>query len=297
MKVLRDPPALLLAAGALGLALGLLLALRDLPPGALASRARLPLSTALLLGLGGTLFALGIAARLPGGVAGSGAEIPLGRHRDVIGLLAVVVLLTNSLTLPLVALGLPPRSPALILIASTVQSLAFIGAVWLRVVRPGLITWRDMGFTGEGVRSALSYALPGASLILLLNVVTGAILARLGVEQTQLALFEPLRQLPPAGYALAVLIASLLVPVAEEIFFRGYVFTAYRRRYSPLVAALLSTALFALLHLNLEALVPIFVLGLVLVLLYHWTGSLLPGIAAHGINNALVFVLFYTVPR
>jgi membrane protease YdiL (CAAX protease family) len=71
------------------------------------------------------------------------------------------------------------------------------------------------------------------------------------------------------------------------------VYQSYKRRYRPLVAALISSVLFASLHINLQAFVPILLMGLLLAWLYQRTGSLLPGTLAHGLNNAVVFSAFY----
>jgi membrane protease YdiL (CAAX protease family) len=46
-------------------------------------------------------------------------------------------------------------------------------------------------------------------------------------------------------------------------------------------------------HLNLPALLPIFVVGLFLAFLYHRTGSVFPGIVAHAFNNTIAFIVLY----
>jgi hypothetical protein len=58
-----------------------------------------------------------------------------------------------------------------------------------------------------------------------------------------------------------------------------------RRRWSPPAAALVSSAVFAAVHLNWTGFLPVLVLGIALCVVYERTGSLLPGMVAHGAFN------------
>ena len=80
-----------------------------------------------------------------------------------------------------------------------------------------------------------------------------------------------------------------MAPIAEELFFRGFVFTAFRRTLGMPVAAVLTGAIFGAIHLggtDIEFIVPLAVFGALLCLLYVWTDSLLPCIVLHALNNA-----------
>jgi len=89
--------------------------------------------------------------------------------------------------------------------------------------------------------------------------------------------------------AVAILVC-VLAPVAEELFFRGFCFTALRRTLGMLPAAILTGVIFGAIHLggtDIEFIVPLMVFGFFLCLLYVWTDSLLPCIVLHALNNAL----------
>ena len=77
------------------------------------------------------------------------------------------------------------------------------------------------------------------------------------------------------------------------MFFRGYVFRTFARDRGRVWAYTYSAALFSVTHANLSAAVPIFVLGLMLAYIFERSGSLIPGIVAHGVNNAIAFGLLY----
>jgi uncharacterized protein len=87
-------------------------------------------------------------------------------------------------------------------------------------------------------------------------------------------------------------ITCLIAPLAEEMFFRGLLFPMLRARIGVAWGVVLTGALFSLVHAvgsPAEALIVLFVLGAGLCLLYLRTGSLLPCIGLHALNNAISF--------
>jgi membrane protease YdiL (CAAX protease family) len=95
---------------------------------------------------------------------------------------------------------------------------------------------------------------------------------------------------PGIGIAVAAVLAIVvLAPVAEEIFFRGFFFAGLRSRWSLWPSALLSGAIFGLVHAPTgpTAAIPLAGLGVGLAWLYNKTGSLWPSMLAHFLNNAL----------
>jgi membrane protease YdiL (CAAX protease family) len=95
---------------------------------------------------------------------------------------------------------------------------------------------------------------------------------------------------PGIGIAIfAVASIVVIAPVAEEIFFRGFFFAGLRTRWSLWPSALLSGAIFGLVHAPTgpTAAIPLAGLGVGLAWLYNKTGSLWPSMLAHFLNNAL----------
>ncbi len=80
-------------------------------------------------------------------------------------------------------------------------------------------------------------------------------------------------------------------PVVEEIFFRGFAYGAARKRYGPVVAMLLTSFIFSVMHLSWLAFLPIFFLGIFLAYLYEKTGSLVPSMSAHILHNVIMVCL------
>jgi CAAX protease family protein len=86
------------------------------------------------------------------------------------------------------------------------------------------------------------------------------------------------------------LLVCVAAPIAEELFFRGFLFTALRRWIGVAGGAIITGVVFGAIHAGSADpvfLVPLGVFGMLLCLLYHRTGSLIPSIVLHALNNAL----------
>ncbi len=96
-----------------------------------------------------------------------------------------------------------------------------------------------------------------------------------------------------AAYLLDVSSGALISPVAEELIFRGLLFTALVQRTPVWMAVVLSSALFAAGHFQPYGFVGIFVIGAGFALLYYKTRNIWVTIAAHGTYNFVVFSLYF----
>jgi uncharacterized protein len=83
----------------------------------------------------------------------------------------------------------------------------------------------------------------------------------------------------------------ILAPLAEEIFFRGFVFNGLRARMDWWWAAVISAALFAGAHLDPLFLLPAFLMGFMFAFLYQKTNSIWPGMIAHFLVNSLAMII------
>jgi membrane protease YdiL (CAAX protease family) len=93
--------------------------------------------------------------------------------------------------------------------------------------------------------------------------------------------------------AVPLFLASIAAPVAEELLYRLFTFTALKERFGLWIGAVLSAAIFALFHFNLYWLAELVVVGLGLALVYYWTGSLISAIVAHSfVNTSKILLLF-----
>ena len=99
----------------------------------------------------------------------------------------------------------------------------------------------------------------------------------------------------PAGY----LTIGILVPIAEEVVFRGAVLRALLAAFSPRWrwgAIVVSALIFGAVHGNVAQFTHAFLIGLLLGWLYARTRSIVPGIALHWVNNSIAFAMFNLMP-
>ena len=122
------------------------------------------------------------------------------------------------------------------------------------------------------------------------------ILERLDIampEQMRHLLEEMLKE-PTSYFAIGI-----LTPVAEEMVFRGAILRSllipFRRM--PWVAIVLSALLFGMVHGNVAQFIYGTILGLLLGWMYHRSGSIVPGIVLHWVNNTIVYVVYRIFPQ
>jgi membrane protease YdiL (CAAX protease family) len=89
-----------------------------------------------------------------------------------------------------------------------------------------------------------------------------------------------------------VLLIVVAAPISEEVCFRGMLFGGLRERLPRLGAALISALVFGGLHATtgISAVPPLIIFGFVLALLYEKTGSIIPGILLHMLNNSVALL-------
>ena len=173
--------------------------------------------------------------------------------------------------------------------SSHLMGLAIIIIVWRLGLHPRRLSPSSLGLRPPTASVRLSCLLAVAALgaSLLATFLYGTIIDYLGWQK----LAPP--DVPDAivfpGVASLATYEALAVwtPITEEIFFRGFVFAGLAPRLGIPRAMAVSALVFSGFHFSLGVLAPIFITGMLLAWLYHRTGSLWPGIAAHAGQNAL----------
>ncbi len=91
---------------------------------------------------------------------------------------------------------------------------------------------------------------------------------------------------------LQILLIVIAAPIAEETCFRGMLFGGLREKLPRLAAALICGLIFGALHAltGITAVPPLIVFGFLLALLYERTGSIIPGILLHMLNNTIALL-------
>lgn len=153
------------------------------------------------------------------------------------------------------------------------------------------IRWSDMGYM------LVAFIVYYWLYITLLTV--SSALFPIDTNQEQDIGFEQAKSFLPL--ALTFISLVILPPIIEEIVFRGFLFGGLRKAFSPVVAALITSVIFALPH-SLQstdgstlwnAAIDTFALSLVLCYLRVKTGALWAGIGLHAIKNLIAFLAIF----
>lgn len=122
------------------------------------------------------------------------------------------------------------------------------------------------------------------------------------VEQMQYTMPEATEKLfeqimgEPMGY----LAIGILAPLAEEMVFRGAVLRTLLKLLGGKwhwVAIAVSALIFGAVHGNLPQFVHASLIGLLLGWMYYRTGSILPGVLFHWVNNTVAYAMFNLMPQ
>jgi len=95
---------------------------------------------------------------------------------------------------------------------------------------------------------------------------------------------EPSKKIP------IILLAVVIAPMAEEFVFRGFLYGVLKRYAGGPPALIFSGVSFALIHLHVPSLLPLFLLACVLTCAYELSGSLLVPMAMHALFNSVTLV-------
>ena len=137
----------------------------------------------------------------------------------------------------------------------------------------------------------------GVALLIISSIIEWALRVFFGphpVQPQALALAKHHGVLP---FLLDIMSVSIAAPIAEETFFRGFVFAGLAQRMSPIIAMAISAGLFGIAHLEKWSFLPIFAIGFGLAWLYYRTRSLWVNIVAHSTVNTISLVIAYVCPH
>ena len=91
-----------------------------------------------------------------------------------------------------------------------------------------------------------------------------------------------------------LLVMAIIPAICEELLFRGLILTWFKNHLRNIhLSVFLSAIIFSVIHFQFYGFVPRLLLGLYFGYLFIWTGSLLPCIIAHFINNGTAVIISY----
>lgn len=193
------------------------------------------------------------------------------------------------LSVPVLIIDKPPSAGELSDAASAISQL--LSELSFLFVPIAIAAWRGATFSQALSRLGFRRFRPSAAGWML-----AAIGAYLLFAIAYIAIFGAPKQKDIAedfgSVPVQVLLIAFVAPICEETCFRGFLFGGLRERLPRLAAALISGLIFGGLHATtgLSAVPVLVAFGFVLALLYEKTGSIIPGILLHMLNNSVALL-------
>ena len=181
----------------------------------------------------------------------------------------------------------------LVLLLAGLGGLASV-LFWVVVFRArGQRTRQVVPTTPLALDKSWKYLLSALCAIFVFDMLYQLVLEFFGVslDNQFLAAFLPKPGASAVAFAGALLCGGLLTPFCEEFIFRGILYRGLAAKIPDWGAAVVSSLLFSVLHMELKFMLPIFVMGLLMCWAYRKSGSLLAPVAIHSLNNIIALSL------
>ena len=182
------------------------------------------------------------------------------------------------------------------ILAAVLESLTIFTIIYVFGTRRNHYPWQALGLR----KSSTGWVVVSIGLGLLAIPLSAIIaygtqtLFNLPIENPQLPFLIP-NDLTPASMALMAIFVGLVIPIAEELFFRGVLYKWLKQRFGIWVGVVLSSIVFGVVHWDIAIASTAFILGIVLALAFEYSRSLWTSILIHAINNGVQIIILYVL--
>jgi len=172
-----------------------------------------------------------------------------------------------------------------------IQVLLMLGTVWYLALHRKKARLRDLGLRYYSIGKTLWYAFISLIAIFGISFIYVFLMnSVLGIE-APISKIEILIRNRSISNTVLLIVVAFIGPIAEEVFFRGFLYSAFKKNWGILPALLLSSILFSVVHLQIFSFIPLLVIGWLLAYLFERTRSLLPAIFLHAIYNLILILI------
>lgn len=168
-----------------------------------------------------------------------------------------------------------------------------LAAIRSRKLRLRSVLGLDIRTLPSDIKKGFIAYLASVPVIASVNMISLLSLEKLNIPNQPQFAFQVLTENHPFWVkAMLVGIATISAPVAEEMLFRAVCLPAASKRLSLGMAAIVVSILFASIHLNAYALLPLFAMAMCLSAAYAATQSIVVPIVMHSLFNAVSIAIF-----
>ena len=218
------------------------------------------------------------------------AAIAALMHRDLISAFTSHHISKEEFTIRLL-------TPSVLFFTEIVSAIALVGAAFLLCRVAFGTSTAEFGLKRRLTGYQPWLAILAGALLLFAGGLLGAVQAKFFGHHPQAQELAILRHHGIGSFVIDFVAVSLLAPVVEEIFFRGFLFAALVQRMPMVWAAILSGVIFGAVHLDVWNVLPLATIGVGLAYLYYRARNLWANVIAHSTVNTISLVLAFTAPQ
>ena len=169
-----------------------------------------------------------------------------------------------------------------------IQVLLMLGVVWFFAIFWRRSSLKDLGFRYYSIIKTIWYTFLALVLIFLVSFIYVFVLKSVfGIEAPPSKIDELVQSGNISGNIL-IAVTAVVAPFCEEIYFRGFLYSAFKKNFGVTLGLLISSLLFAAAHLELYSFIPIMVIGWILAYIYEKTKSIFTVIFLHSAYNLIL---------
>jgi len=172
-----------------------------------------------------------------------------------------------------------------------VQVLLMLGVVWFFAIYWRGASLRDLGLGYYSIIKTIWYTFISLVFIFLVSFLYAYLMNSIfGIEAPDSKIDELISNRNVSSNVLLV-VTAVVAPFCEEVYFRGFLYSAFKKRMGVGAALFLSSLMFALAHMEIYSFIPIMAIGWVMAYIFEKTKSLFTVIFLHAVYNLILILI------
>ncbi len=161
------------------------------------------------------------------------------------------------------------------------------------------LSLKEVGFTWSNTSIILNYGIIGGificlAIIIFNNFLYNIVDSTLGLTAPTQSVIKDLLNSPNYNFFIShSLLIVIVAPITEEIFFRGFIYPYFKKKFGKVKGIILNGIIFGLAHSSFWLFFATCLGGSILALIYERTESIYSCILAHSVWNMIIVFLIY----
>jgi len=172
-----------------------------------------------------------------------------------------------------------------------IQVILMLGVVWFFAIFRRKASLRDLGLRYYSIAKTIWYSFLSLLAIFFVSFLYVFLMNSIFGMEAPSSKIEVLVENRSISSNILLVVVAVIAPISEEIYFRGFLYSAFKKSWGVNAALFLSSFLFAIVHLELYSFIPLIIIGWILAYMFEKTKSLMPAIFLHGVYNLILILI------